>query len=257
MTAPVLEVKNLSKNFHIYQQQKTLFRLGKSFLQGFPAKRDLLALNDVSFSVQPGEKIALIGRNGAGKTTLLRILSGIYQPTSGTVRSSAEIHTLFNFGVGFNPYLSVLDNIYVLGAFQGLLVSEVKEVLEEIVAFSELGDFLYMPAKDLSSGQKQRLLFSVFIKSKSDFLLFDESISVADQAFQIKSQNWFKKMMTSSKTLILSSHSHAFLKEHCPRTLWLEKGVLRADGPSAAIIKDYSDFCIAEEARASGINAPG
>lgn len=257
MSAPILEVKNLCKDFHIYQQQKTLFRLGKSFLQGFPAKRNLLALNDVSFSVQPGEKIALIGRNGAGKTTLFRVLSGIYQPSSGTVRSTAEIKTLFNFGVGFNPYLSVLDNIYVLGAFQGLLVSEVKAALEEIVEFSELGDFLYMHAKDLSSGQKQRLLFSVFIKNKSDFLLFDESISVADQAFQIKSQNWFKRMMSSSKTLIIASHSHGFLREHCPRTLWLEKGVLKADGPSQPIIKDYSDFCVAAEAKTADVKSPG
>lgn len=243
MTAPLLQAENLSKKFMIYQQQKTLFRLGKSLVKGIPIHRELWALKDVSLSVKEGEKVALIGKNGAGKTTLFRVLSGIYKPTSGSVLKTRDVQTLFNFAVGLNPALSVMDNIYVLGAYQGLLVSEIKGMLEEIIEFSELKDFLYVPAKDLSSGQKQRLLFSVFIKNRSDFLLFDESFSVADLSFQTKTEAWFKKTLNSPRTLIMASHNLPFLQAHCSRALWLDKGVLRADGPADQVIKAYSDFC--------------
>ncbi len=246
MKAPILEAVNISKRFHVYTQQKTLFRLGKSLLKGTPIRREFWALKNIHFQIAEGEKIAVVGRNGAGKTTLLRLMAGIYRPNEGEIKTRKTPQPLFSYGIGLNPFLSVLDNIFVLGAFHGLVAGEVKRALEDIVEFSGLRDFLHAPAKDLSSGQKQRLLFSVFIHNPSDFLLFDESTSMADLEFQIKTDTWFEKLMTSEKTLLICSHNLKFLEKHCTRAFWLEKGEIKASGEPAEVINLYKDFCRAQ-----------
>ena len=243
MKPPILELRNVSKHFHIYNQEKTLFRLGKALLKGVPIRRELWALKNINLEIHEGDKVAIVGRNGAGKTTLLRLIAEIYTPNEGEVKIRKTPQPLFKYGIGLNPFLSVLDNIYVLGAFHGLLVSEMNRVLEDIIEFSGLREFLYAPAKDLSSGQKQRLLFSVFIHAASDFLLSDESTAMADLEFQIKSGQWFEKLMTSPKTLLLCSHNLTFLEKHCTKALWLEKGEIKAWGEPKEVLEAYKSFC--------------
>ena len=247
MSSPLIEVSGVSKKFTVYRQHKTLFRLSQSWIKGVPITRELWALKDVSFSISPGEKVGLVGRNGAGKTTLLRILAGIYRPGSGSVRTPEDIQALFNYGLGFNPHLSVADNIYVLGAYQGLTVDEIREKMQVILEFSSLQDLLYLPAKDLSSGQKERLLFSVFVQTRSRCLLLDESITLADLGFQKKSEDWLRQAAESSRTILMTSHNLDLLRRHCPRILWLEKGSLIADGASDGILEEYARHCLLAE----------
>lgn len=240
MSQPLLRLENVGKLFHIYKAQKTLFRLAGSLAQRIPAYQTLWALKDISLDVNEGEKIAFVGRNGAGKTTLFRVACGIYLPTEGCVTRNAVLKPLFRYGTGMNPYLAVIDNIYLLGAFYGLSVREVDERLEEILVFSELEKFLYLPVKNLSAGQIGRLCFSVFIHGRDNFFAFDETTALADLAFQKKMSEYFKRMMSSpEKTVLMAAHNLEELKIHCQRAIWLEAGSVRMDGPCEEVVAAY------------------
>jgi len=242
VSRPILKLENVGKRFRIYKTQKTLFRLAKSLAQRIPISQTLWALRNVSLEIEEGEKVALIGRNGAGKTTLFRVASGIYQPTEGTVLRSRTLTPLFKYGIGMNPHLAVIDNIYLLGAFYGLTVSGVKKKIEEILAFSELEKFLYLPVKNLSSGQIGRLSFSVFIQSQKAFLAFDETTALADLAFQKKMAEYFRQMMSSEMTVLMASHNLEELKYYCQRAVWVEQGEIRKIGPVQGVMGEYNAF---------------
>ena len=240
MSQPLLRLENVGKLFHIYKAQKTLFRLAGSIARRIPAYQTLWALKDISIDVNEGEKIAFVGRNGAGKTTLFRVACGIYLPTEGRVTRKAVLKPLFRYGTGMNPYLAVIDNIYLLGAFYGLSIREVDVKLEEILAFSELEKFLYLPVKNLSAGQIGRLCFSVFIQGRDSFFAFDETTALADLAFQKKMSDYFKRMMGSpEKTVLMAAHNLEELKTHCQRAVWLEAGRVRMDGPCGEVVDAY------------------
>jgi len=247
----ILSFQNVSKMFHVYQSQRTLFRIASSVIQGKRLARSLWALRDVTFEIRKGDKIAVIGRNGAGKTTLFRVAAGIYKPTSGRIQQKENVKSLFRYGLGLNAQLSVLDNIYLMGAYYGMLVAEVRKKLDEILDFSELEEFLYAPVKHLSSGQVQRLCFSVFIQSRESFMAFDESTSMADLRFQKKVGMFFDDLFRSDQTLLLASHNLSDLAARCRHAIWLEKGGLQAYGPTAEVIKGYQDFCDQYEAEST------
>ncbi|HTL48916.1 MAG TPA: ATP-binding cassette domain-containing protein [Verrucomicrobiae bacterium] len=244
MNEPLVRLDKVSKCFQIYQQHKTLFRLGQSLLGGVPLKRELWALREVSLEVKRGEKIGLIGKNGCGKTTLLRVLAGILDPTAGSVEVRSPLSVLFNYSLGLNPYLPVLDNIYLLGAVHGILVSEVTNHIEEIVEFSGLRELLYMQVKDLSAGQKQRLFFSVFAQTAADFLAFDESTTVADMSFRKKAEGYFDRLMDSERTVIIASHEMKFIARHCTRVIWMDSGRIKIDGAPEETIGQFQEFCL-------------
>ncbi len=237
-----LKLENVGKRFSIYKEQKTLFRLTKSLAQRIPISKTFWALRNISLEIEEGEKVGLIGRNGAGKTTLFRVASGIYKPTEGTVLRHRTLTPLFKYGIGMNPHLAVIDNIYLLGAFYGLSVREVKEKLEAVLAFSELEKFLYLPVKNLSSGQIGRLSFSIFIQSRDTFLAFDETTALADLVFQKKMAEYFRQMMSSEKTILMASHNLEELKRYCQRAVWLEQGEIRKTGPVQEVIEEYNAF---------------
>lgn len=240
MNRILLELEDVGKRFEIYQVQKTLFRLGRNLVRGIPLKRELWALRHVSLRVEEGEKIALVGRNGAGKTTLLRLASGIYAPTEGRILRHASLSPLLRFGVGLNPQLSVLDNLYIVGAFCGLTRREVAAKRDAIFEFSGLGEFQFVPVKKLSSGQQLRLFFSVFIHTEEDFLAFDESTSFGDLEFQMKVLSYLDRLMRDPrKTVLLASHAFDTLKQYCGRALWLEAGELREIGPVDEVERHY------------------
>jgi len=244
MSETILKAVDLSKCFKIYTQQRTLFRLSQSLISKNPIKKELWALKNISFEISRGEKLAILGANGAGKTTLLRLLAEILEPTSGHIECCELPHPLFKYGMGMNPILPVIDNVYLLGAFHGLSVEEINKKIDEIISFAELEPFLYVSLRSLSSGQKQRLLFSVFIQSHRSFLAFDESTSAADLRFKTAIGVYFDKLMNSSKTLIMTSHNLQFLSQHCTRAIWLEKGEIKEIGNPKALIKDYKKYAL-------------
>ncbi|HNV86591.1 MAG TPA: ATP-binding cassette domain-containing protein [Candidatus Omnitrophota bacterium] len=245
MDSPILKLNQVGKRFQVYQVQKTLFRLSQNLFRGKPFKRELWALKNVSFDVLEGDKIAVIGRNGAGKTTLFRIAVGIYSPTEGTIEKRKPLIPLFKYGIGINPHLPVIDNIYIIGAFYGFSVKEIRTKLPEILAFAELEDFPYMPVRNLSSGQAQRLNFSVFMQTDDPFLAFDESLSLADFRFQKKTGQYFRSLMSSNRTVLMASHSLGALRQYCRKAVWLEQGEIVEIGNAEEIISKYEKFCTA------------
>jgi len=241
---PILKLDKIGKLFGVYQVQKTLFRLSQNFFRGKPFKKELWALRNISFEVFEGDKIAVIGRNGAGKTTLFRVAVGIYSPTEGTVEKQKPLIPLFKYGIGMNPHLPVIDNIYILGAFYGFSVKEIKMKLPGILSFAELEEFPYMPVRNLSSGQVQRLSFSVFMQTEEPFLAFDESLALADFRFQKKTGDYFKNLMNSNRTILVASHSLGALRQYCRKAIWLEQGEIVEMGDTNEIINKYEKFCL-------------
>ncbi len=244
MTHPILKLENIGKHFPIYQEHHTLYRLSRSFAQGLALKQALWALRHINLEVKKGEKIAIIGLNGAGKTTLFRIASGIYAPTEGRVYSQERLVPFFSYHVGMNPLLSVLDNIYIMAAFYGIVVKEICEKIQDILDFSELEVFAQTPVRFLSTGQMLRLTFSVFAQTRDRFLAFDENPGFGDLRFEQKARQYFNQLIADpEKTILMASHALDLLPNYCRRALWLHEGQLRMDGPVPEVLKAYRDFC--------------
>lgn len=195
------------------------------------SEEKFFALQDVSFSIEPGESVGIVGPNGAGKTTILRLIANITKPTRGRVAVRGRIAPLIEVGAGFHPELSGRENVFLNGVILGMSKREVARKLDEIVAFSELEKFIDTPIKQYSSGMHVRLGFSVAAHSNFDILLADEILAVGDQRFQSKCHAKFEEIKKSGKTLILISHSADLLKKHCKRGLLILSGKLDQDGP--------------------------
>jgi lipopolysaccharide transport system ATP-binding protein len=197
------------------------------------------ALKDVSFDVQYGESVGLIGRNGAGKSTLLKILSRITRPSKGKVTLYYHVNSLLEVGTGFNTQLSGRDNIYLSGSFLGMKTSEIQRKFDEIVAFSGIEQFIDTPVKYYSSGMYVRLAFSVAVHLTPEILLLDEVLAVGDADFREKSFNKMKELLSSGATIIFVSHNEIAIKEICKRAIWLTHGEMKLDGPSGAVVDSY------------------
>jgi ABC-2 type transport system ATP-binding protein len=235
----VLNLENVSKKFSLHLQEKTLFNLAKSIFLAEKNKREFWALKKITFSISNGEKIALLGKNGSGKTTLLRIISGILNPCSGTVTANFPFIPILSYTSGTYTNLPVIDNIQTIGAFLGIPEAEMKSLTSEILAFAELSEFAHVPVRFLSSGQKQRLAFAIFIHNKNDFWAFDESTSMADLGFRNKASRYFKKTMNSDKTIIMATHQLEFAQQHCQRAIWLDHGEIKAYGEITEVVEAY------------------
>jgi lipopolysaccharide transport system ATP-binding protein len=205
----------------------------------FQKAEAFFALKDVSFEVQYGESVGLIGRNGAGKSTLLKILSRITRPSKGKVTLYYHVNSLLEVGTGFNTELSGRDNIYLSGSFLGMKVSEIQRKFDEIVAFSEIEQFIDTPAKYYSSGMYVRLAFSVAVHLTPEILLLDEVLAVGDAEFQQKSYVKMKELLSSGATIIFVSHNESAIKEICKRAIWLSHGEMKMDGSSDAVVDSY------------------
>lgn len=200
------------------------------------------ALKDVSFEIPYGESLGLIGRNGAGKSTLLKILSRITRPSKGKVTLYHQVNALLEVGTGFNSELSGRENIYLNGSFLGMRVSEIRRKFDAIVAFSEVDQFIDTPVKYYSSGMFVRLAFSVAVHLTPEILILDEVLSVGDAGFQQKSREKMKELLGSGATIILVSHNDHAIRDICKRAVWLDKGVIRMDGPSVDVVEHYVKF---------------
>jgi lipopolysaccharide transport system ATP-binding protein len=204
-----------------------------------PEAAPFYALRDISFSVKSGEAVGIIGRNGSGKTTLLRLLSNISDPTSGKIEVKAPSVSLIGLGAGFIPSLTGRQNIYLNGAMLGMSIEEIDASIQDIIEFSELREFIEMPANRYSSGMLARLGFSIAIHALTDIIFLDEVLAVGDTAFQEKCIARMEMVLSSDHTVLFVSHTESQIRQICPRTIWLHHGKLMMDGPTDQVLNAY------------------
>lgn len=202
----------------------------------------LNALSNVSFTAKPGEIIGIIGKNGSGKSTLLKVISGLVAPTSGEVRFVGKISSLLEIGGGIHPELSGRENYFLKGQMMGLSKKVLREQYEELLAFTELNEFIDEPVKHYSNGMYMRLAMGIGLTIKADIYLFDEVISVGDVGFQQKCFNVIQNLAKSGAIILMVSHNHNELEKYCNRFIWLEKGKIHQSSSDDAILNDYLDF---------------
>lgn len=243
MSDVIIRVQNLYKN---YRKQAYRWSLRHDLLSVISEEKkneqhtdDLWVLQDINFEVTQGEVVGIIGKNGAGKTTLLRILSGITPPTIGTVDVKGQFATLIALGAAFNPELSGKENIYLNTAIFGLTKKQTNLIMDDILEFSELGEFIEMPIKHYSSGMNARLGFSIAIHVLPEIIFIDEVLAVGDAAFQEKCHTRLIQLRDEGRTIVYVSHSTETVRSLCSRTLWLERGRLVMDGHPDEVTRAY------------------
>ncbi len=224
-----VQFKNVSKIYTLKGKQSDTVR------------RKFYALKDVSFQIKKGEVVGVLGTNGSGKSTLSSILSEISTPDHGSIEVNGE-QALIAINSGLNNQLTGYENIELKGALLGLSKQRVKEITEGVVEFSELGDFLYQPVKNYSSGMKSRLGFSISICLNPDIIIVDEALSVGDKAFAEKCPKEFERLKLQGKTIFFISHSLAQVKSFCTTGLWIEAGTLKRYGEINEVAQEYSDY---------------
>ncbi len=232
-------VQGVSKTYRMYAKpfdrfKEALFR--RSFHQPF------YSLRDVSFSVNPGESVGIIGENGAGKSTLLKLIAGTLSPSQGTIQLGGRVAALLELGASFHPEFTGRQNIYLNGALLGLTDREIRLKESEIIEFAELGLFVDQPVKTYSSGMTVRLAFSIATSVDPDVLVIDEALSVGDLYFQEKCIRRMMEFQRSGKTILFCSHAMYTVNLLCRRAIWLHKGVVRMDGPSMHVTAAYESY---------------
>ncbi len=227
----IIKVDHVSMNFRMNANHTTSMKEWViSKLKRQLRYHDFYALNDISFSVERGEIIGIIGTNGSGKSTLLKVISGIYKPTKGSVVTAGRVAPMLELGSGFDYELSGRENIFLNGAIMGYSEDFLKSRYEDILEFSELGDFIEQPLKTYSSGMMMRLAFSVATLVDPEILIVDEILAVGDERFQKKSSERMKSMMGGGTTVLMVSHDMDQIRSMCRKAIWLQKGVIRMNG---------------------------
>ena len=225
MPNTAIKVSHLTKVYKLYD--KPIDRLKESL---HPLKKqyhkDFYALNDVSFEIKKGETVGIIGKNGAGKSTLLKIITGVLTPSSGHVHTNGRISSLLELGAGFNPEYTGVENIYLQGTLMGYSKEEMEAKIDEILAFADIGDFVYQSVKSYSSGMFARLAFAVAINVEPDILIVDEALSVGDFAFQAKCFQKFQTFQKAGKTILFVSHSTQQIIQYCNKAMLIHGGNL-------------------------------
>jgi lipopolysaccharide transport system ATP-binding protein len=246
-TDVIIRVENISKRFRMAARQISLRHEAQSLARALlrwaadDTASQFYALREVSFSVRRGEAVALVGRNGSGKTTLLRIMTRIMRPTEGRVLIEGRYSALIGLGAGFIPTMTGRENIFLNAAFHGTPPSHTQVMLDDIIAFADIGDFIDMPVKDYSSGMRARLGFSVAVHVLPQIIFLDEVLAVGDAAFQLKCIERILQMKNEGSTIIFVSHSAQAVRSLCDRALWLDKGVLVQDGPVGEVMAAYTE----------------
>ena len=246
MTSPgEIHVEHASRHFKVYPREAR--RLKDAIVaRGRSRAADVVALRDVSFSVEPGSAIGLVGRNGSGKTTLLRLLSGIIKPTSGSVEVGGRVGSLLELGAGFHPDLTGRENVFLNGSIHGLKRAYVREQLDEIVAFAGLEQFIDLPVRTYSSGMYMRLGFAIAAHIDADVLLLDEVFAVGDEQFQRKCFGKIFEFKQRGGTIVFVSHDAAAVERLCNRAVLLRNGVVEFDGPTHDAIVRYRQLLAGE-----------
>jgi ABC-type polysaccharide/polyol phosphate transport system ATPase subunit len=239
--SPAIEVVGVSKSFRLPHEERTTLK--EHFLHPFHrvTYETQRALDDVSFSIEPGEFFGIVGPNGSGKSTLLKIIAGIYRPDSGSVCIDGLLSPFIELGVGFNMELNARDNVRVNGTLLGLSRRELDDRFHEIIAFAELERFVDQKLKNYSSGMLLRLAYSIAIQVEFDVLLLDEVLAVGDESFQEKCFRTFERFREEGKTIVLVTHQLGILEEFADRALLLGDSRIRALGPPDEVIGRYHE----------------
>lgn len=240
MSNNMIEVSDVTMRFRMNADRiLSLKEFATTALRGKLHYEEFTALNNISFSLEKGETLGLIGRNGAGKSTLLKVISGILKPTEGSVACYGNVVPMLELGSGFDMELTGQENIFLNGAILGYSEEFLKSKYDEIAEFSELGKFLSMPIRNYSSGMLARLAFSVATAVNPEILIVDEILSVGDMAFQEKSRKRMMEMMGGGTTVLFVSHNMAQIREMCSRVVWLDHGTVRMLGPTQEVCDAY------------------
>ena len=239
MSNSAIVVEHVSKNFRLYRERNRYIK--SAVLRGRRARyEEFWALDDVSFEVDHGATVGLIGSNGSGKSTMLKCLTGIYRPDKGKIALDGSVAALLELGAGFHPELSGRENIFLNAAILGMSKKEAERQFDSIVDFAGLDRFIDTPVKNYSSGMTVRLGFSIASHVDPDILLIDEVLSVGDQAFQRKSNDRIEQFRRDGKTIVVVSHSLSSIQQLCKEVIWLEKGTIRQRGAAADVIANYT-----------------
>ena len=240
MSKTMIEVNNVTMRFHMNSDRiLSLKEFVTTALRGKLQYEDFTALDGISFKVKKGETLGLIGRNGAGKSTLLKVISGILKPTEGNVNVKGNVVPMLELGSGFDFDLTGRENIFLNGAILGYSEEYLMEKYEDILSFSELGQFINVPIRNYSSGMLARLAFSVAAIVKPEILIVDEILSVGDAAFQEKSRNRMLELMGGGTTVLFVSHNLDQICEMCNRVIWLEHGRIEMIGKPEEVCAAY------------------
>ncbi|WP_407421303.1 ABC transporter ATP-binding protein [Methanobrevibacter sp.] len=236
-----IEVKDLVMEFKVSKDKIDTLKeyIIRTIKRNKKEKQKIRILNGISFKVYKGERIGILGFNGAGKSTLLKIIAGIYEPTEGTVTINGKIAPLLELSAGFDKNYTGKNNIYLNGAFLSMDEDFINEKYDEIVEFSELGEFINYPVKNYSSGMKSKLGFSIATVVNPDILIIDEILSVGDIKFKQKSSGKLKQMMRDGATVLFVSHALRDIKEICDRCIWIENGKVVMEGETKEVIDAY------------------
>jgi len=233
----VIELTNVSKSFRHGGGAKLLRTY---FRELFRKSQDFFALRNVSFRLEDGESLAVVGRNGAGKSTLLSLVAGLTDPVEGSVAVKGRVAALLELGAGFHPDLTGVENLNLNASLLGVSRKRTADVFEGILAFADIGDFIYEPIRTYSMGMTMRLAFAIAVNVDPDILIVDEVLAVGDQAFQEKCRERIRDFKAQGKTLLFVSHSGPMVRELCNRAVWLERGQILLDGPAAAVLDAYA-----------------
>lgn len=238
--------ENISKAYKIYNKRSDMLKEALSFSR---KKYHSLyyALHDVSFHIEKGDMVGIIGENGAGKSTLLKILTGVITPSEGMVQVKGKVAALLELGAGFNPDYTGKQNIYLNGTMMGFTKQEMNAKIGDIIEFADIGEFIDQPVKNYSSGMFARLAFAVAINVEPEILIVDEALSVGDIFFQNKCFRKIKDLKRKGVTILYVSHDLASVKEMCDKAIWLEKGQLRMAGDCVEICNEYSNALLKEK----------
>src|SRR5712672_2448199 len=252
MTVAV-RASELTKQYDLYR--RPIDRLLEAITRR-PRHTVFPALQDVTFEVERGETVGIIGQNGAGKSTLLKLLCSVTRASSGTLESHGSIASILELGTGFHPEFSGRDNAALNAAFLGLSPSQVRKKLPAILAFSELGTFLDRPVKTYSSGMYMRLAFSVAVNVDPDILVIDEALAVGDGHFQKKCVDKIRQFQEEGRTILFCSHALYYISSICRRTLWLDHGRVMRYGPSIDVVHEYEQFLLQRDSETAKEGAP-
>lgn len=235
-----IEVKDLKITYKCVKSlsmRKSLFHLRKSKLEVYEA------LRGISFEVKKGEIMGIVGKNGSGKSTLLRAIAGIFSADSGSIELESDSVSLLSIGVGFQKKLSGRENIILSGMLLGFSEQEVRDKMDEIIEFANLGKFIDMPVKTYSSGMYSKLAFSITAVLETDIMLIDEVLSVGDAKFKKKSYKKLQELiMDENRTVVIVSHSTETLEKLCTSLLWLHEGEIKMQGDTKTVLDAYNEF---------------
>ncbi len=239
----VIKVEKVTKKFKIYYDKAKTLKEVLIFWKKKEKPEERTVLEEINLEIKKGETVALIGVNGSGKSTLLKLMTKIIYPTKGKITTKGKLTSLLELGAGFHDDFTGRENIYFNASIFGLTKKEIEEKVEDIIEFSELGEFIDNPVRTYSSGMYMRLAFSVAINVNAEILLIDEILAVGDQHFQDKCFDKLRELRDSDKTIVIVSHSLDSIKKLCTRAIWINKGHVQMDGEVDKVIEQYLKEC--------------